>query len=240
MAEKNKKVQTKHSRLGNYLSTKAVEKELDTVTEPSRKNKRDSALNLLESEEKELESTEITLDTTSDEMFDSKTASNSSTPKPKKSLLKKLSIVFMALTIIACVYAGLFILTPLIIIVPTTILYLIWFVIVAVVSIATIGIIWVNDGWRHFSSGFLEFNNKIWNFANNTTDFMANTFIGVSASFGACVLASICISAFGLFSGRFTNEKYKASFIASIILAIVYAAFIIVDIYFLESGKSVI
>ena len=249
--KKDKVAHPKSSRLGNYLATKAMEKELDEEAKSSgkkRKKNQDSAINLMdnsyflqESDDSKQEEV-INSDTeVVEDSFESKTRiKKEATPKPKQSLLKKLSKIFVALSILATVYAGIFILTPLIIVVPASILYVIWFAIVAVVSICTIGLIWINEGWRDFSHGFLDFNNKIMNFANNTTEFMANTFIGVSATLGLCVLISIAISAFGMFSGRFRAEKYKASFITSILLAVVYIAFIILDVYFINSGKSVL
>ena len=146
----------------------------------------------------------------------------------------------MSLTVVATIYAGLFILAPIIIVVPAVICYFIWFAVVAIVSICTLGIIWVSDGWKDFSQGFLDFNNGLWNFANHTTEFMASTFTGCSIGFGACVVASIAISVIGMSNKRFSHERYKASMIASIILGVVFVAFTILNIYFINSGKSVI
>ncbi len=232
MDKKKGKIHTKPSKLGTYLGKKAG---------VSEENLRDTDENLLDTD---INSEEINLEAEQpSDTLQSKapnSVSQDKTPKPKNSWLKKLSVVFMTLTVVAVVYAGLYILAPVIIIVPAALLYLIWFVIVAIVSIVTIGVIWVSDGWKNFSQGFLDFNNGLWSFANRTTEVLANTFTGFTIGFGVCIAASIAISAVGMSSKRFSHEKYKASMIASIILGVVFVAFTILNIYFIYSGKSVI
>jgi len=236
--EKEKKIHNKPSKLGTYLGKKAgvdanFEQETDDFLQDSDENLLDSSQNNETDLENQIqEEALLSRSAPADQKVE--------TPKKRNSLLKRLSVLFMVLTVIGVVYAGLYILTPIIIIVPAAICYLIWFVIVAVVSIVTIGIIWVNDGWKNFSQGFLDFNNSLWNFANNTTEVMANLFKGLITSFGLCIVASIVISLVGVTSKRFSHEKYKATLITSIILGVVFVGFTILDIYYIQSGKSVI
>ncbi len=231
MEQKGKKLQNKSTRLGQYLGKKAKD---------SVKNDRDTD-KIQEDSVSILTGTESVENVEEDSLLShGPTVVRETPPKPRKSLLKKLSIVFMVLTVISTVYAGLFVLAPIIIVVPAFICYVIWFVIVAVVSLLSIGLIWLNDGWKDFAQGFLDFNNGLWDFANHTSEFLESTFLGTTIGLSVCVICSVVISTIGATSKRFSGEKFKASMIASIILALVFVAFTIFNVYFIQSGKTVL
>ena len=218
----------KDTELGTYLAKKA-----GIVTQNSNIHAKNDETNL------------NTLDTTVDGTLDSKTVETvkydkRGREKPKRSPLKHLSRFFVVLTVIAVVYSALFILAPLIITVPAMILYIIWFVVVVLVSVFTLGLMWLNEGWRDFSTNFLNVNNQLWDFANHAEEYLAGTFSYFVIGFGACILGSIIVSTIGLCSKKYRVEGYKASLISTVVLAVVYIAFIIVDLSFINSGKTVV
>ncbi len=222
-----KKEQDKSTELGTYLATKAgLNVENNSI--PTQ-NEGDTAQN----------------STDTAQMLDSKTIETvqydkRGREKPKRSWLKHLSRFFMVMTVLAVVYSALFILAPLIITVPAMILYIIWFVVVVLVSVFTLGLMWLNDGWRDFSTNFLNVNNKLWDFANHAEEYLAGTFGYFIIGFGAVIVCSIVVSTIGLCSKKYRVEGYKASLICTLILAAVYIAFAIIDLSFINSGKTVI
>ena len=224
--EKNK--QDKSTELGTYLAKKAgLYDENDSIP---RQNEGDSEQNSI---------------STSDGVLDSKSIETvkydkRGREKPKRSWLKHLSRLFVVLTVLAVIYSALFILAPLIITVPAMILYIIWFVVVVLVSVFTVGIIWINEGWRDFTTKFLNVNNNLWDFANHAEEYLAGTFGYFATGLGALIIGSIVVSTIGLCRKKYRVEGYKASLITTIVLAVVYISFIIIDLTFINSGKTVI
>lgn len=153
-------------------------------------------------------------------------------PETKKSGLTKWTNALLILSILAVLYSASYLITPLLTLLPAIILWLIWFCVVAVPTVITLGTIWLNEDWKTFNRKFINFNVGITEFSLGLTEIFYQIFPFVASFFGLCVLAFFILSIIGR---RKTKNRFKGKLIWSIVLLVLFVGFIIIDInYFIS------
>lgn len=75
--------------------------------------------------------------------------------KEKKPPLNTSLNVFLGLAIVAALYVVSYCATGVITLMPTAFMWIFWFTLVMLASVATVGIIWISEGWRSFNASFM-------------------------------------------------------------------------------------
>ena len=138
--------------------------------------------------------------------------------------------VFLVFTVFAVLYSISYCATSVLTLLPAGILWLCWFALVALATTVTAGIIWISEGWREFNSSFMAFNTAIGDVSGKVVEVLYKIFPYVASVFGAIVITCLILSIFAKI--KLKDEKYSstAKLVWSIILAVLYVVFIILDV----------
>lgn len=150
--------------------------------------------------------------------------------RKRKTAKQKWSNILLAFSIIAVIYAITYSFSGFAIGLPVAVLWIAWFIIVLIVTICTIGMIWISDGWKSFNSGFMAFNESVGNATAVVMKFMYSIFPYLSSFFGLCVIAFLILSIIGFKKQQDKKEGYKGKLICSIVLTVIFVIVTIFDI----------
>ena len=150
--------------------------------------------------------------------------------RKRKTAKKKWSNTLLILSIIAVIYAITYNFSGLILGLPVAVLWFAWFCIVLIVTVCTIGMIWLSDGWKSFNSGFMAFNESVGNATEVVMEFMYKIFPYLASFFGLCVIAFLILSIIGFKKQQDKKEGYKGKLIWAIVLTALFVIATIFDI----------
>lgn len=150
--------------------------------------------------------------------------------KKNKSALQKWSDVLLIFAIIAVVYAITYEFSGIVIMLPTALLYLIWFAMVVLASVLTVGTVWLIEAWRNFNTGFMEFNQKVAIFSGTTAQFLYDSFPYLASFFAVCVIAFLVVSIIGRKKQQDPKEGFKGKLITAIVFTVVFIVAIVFDL----------
>ena len=150
--------------------------------------------------------------------------------KEKKTPLNTSLNVFLGLAIVAALYVVSYCATGVITLMPTAIMWILWFTLVMLASVATAGIIWISEGWRSFNSSFMGLNKKLSSASLEITQFLYRIFPYVAAAFGAIVLTCLILAIVSKVKDKENKYHSTSKLVWSIILTVLYVVFIVLDI----------
>lgn len=150
--------------------------------------------------------------------------------RKRKTAKQKWATALFILSIIAVVYAITYSFSGIVIGLPVAVLWIVWFFIVLIVTVCTIGMVWLSDGWKSFNSGFMAFNESVVNSTKVVTEFMYKIFPYLASFFGVCVIAFLIFSIIGFKKQQDKKERYKGKLIWAIVLAALFVIATIFDI----------
>lgn len=140
----------------------------------------------------------------------------------------KWSDILFTLSMIAVVYSFSYVFSGFIIFIPTLILWTIWFVVVTLPSVLTLGAIWISAGFRSFVGGFTKFNTGVSQGSAVAVEFMYKIFPYVASFFTLCVIGFLILKIIG--ARKHIGKSYKGKLVGSIILTVIFIVAIIFDI----------
>ena len=150
--------------------------------------------------------------------------------RKRKTAKQKWSNTLLTLSIIAVIYAITYSFSGLILGLPVAVLWIAWFTIVFIVTVCTIGLIWLSEGWKSFNSGFKAFNESVGNATEVVMEFMYKIFPYLASFFGLCVIAFLILSIIGFKKQQDKKEGYKGKLIWAIVLTVIFVIATIFDI----------
>lgn len=149
--------------------------------------------------------------------------------KSKKSAIQKLSTFLLTLSILGLIYAITFSFSGIIFFISLAFLWLIWIATVVLLTVFTLGIIWLSKGWQTFNSGFIAFNNSLSNFMIDVVNFLHNTFAYFATGFAVAMLGYL-IMKIVQYKKHKDEKGSKAQLVWTIVMVVFFACFIIFDI----------
>ncbi len=155
--------------------------------------------------------------------------------KPKKSALQKWSNVTLTFSIIAVVYALFYIASGFLTMLPALVLWIAWLTVVVPITLFSIGLIWLNDGFKAFNQAFIDFNTKVGNGSIGFTQFLYKALPYMTAFFALWLLAFLILSIVGFARHKDKKEGFKAKLIWAIILIVLFVVLIILDLIFAKN-----
>ena len=150
--------------------------------------------------------------------------------RKRKTAKQKWSSTLLTLSIIAVIYAITYIFSGFVIGLPIAVLWITWFLIVLIVTICTIGMIWLSDDFKSFNSSFMAFNESVGNATEVVMEFMYKIFPYLASFFGLCVIAFLILSIIGFKKQQDKKEGYKGKLIWAIVLTALFVVATIFDI----------
>lgn len=150
--------------------------------------------------------------------------------KKQKTAKQKWANILLIFSIIAVIYAITYSFSGLIIGLPVAVLWIAWFMIVFIITVCSLGLVWLSEGFRNFSNGFKSFNESITNGTTAVTEFMYNIFPYLSAFFALCIIAFLILSIIGFKKQQDKKEGFKSKLIWAIVLTVIFVVAIIWDI----------
>ena len=150
--------------------------------------------------------------------------------RKRKTAKQKWSNTLLTLSIIAVIYAITYSFSGLILGLPVAVLWIAWFMIVFIVTVVTIGMIWLSDDFKSFNNGFKSFNESLTNGTGSVMGFMYKIFPYLASFFGLCVIAFLILSIIGFKKQQDKKEGYKGKLIWAIVLTVIFVIATIFDI----------
>lgn len=150
--------------------------------------------------------------------------------RKRKTAKQKWANTLLIFSIIAVIYALSYSFSGIVIGLPIAVLWITWLCIVIIVTVCTIGLIWLSDGWKSFNSGFKAFNESVGNATEVVMEFMYKIFPYLASFFGLCVIAFLILSIIGFKKQQDKKEGYKGKLIWAIVLTVIFVIATIFDI----------
>ena len=150
--------------------------------------------------------------------------------RKRKTAKQKWANTLLIFSIIAVIYALSYSFSGIVIGLPIAVLWITWLCIVIIVTVCTIGLIWLSEGWKSFNSGFKAFNESVGNATEVVMEFMYKIFPYLASFFGLCVIAFLILSIIGFKKQQDKKEGYKGKLIWAIVLTVIFVIATIFDI----------
>ena len=150
--------------------------------------------------------------------------------RKRKTAKQKWSNTLLTLSIIAVIYAITYSFSGLILGLPVAVLWIAWFTIVFIVTVVTIGMIWLSDDFKSFNNGFKSFNESLTNCTCSVIGFIYNIFQYISAFFALCIITFLIFTIVNYKRQQDKKEGYKGKLIWAIVLTVIFVIATIFDI----------
>ena len=150
--------------------------------------------------------------------------------RKRKTAKQKWSNTLLTLSIIAVIYAITYSFSGLILGLPVAVLWIAWFTIVFIVTVVTIGMIWLSDDFKSFNNGFKSFNESLTNGTGSVMNFMYKIFPYISAFFALCIITFLIFTIVNYKRQQDKKEGYKGKLIWAIVLTVIFVIATIFDI----------
>lgn len=144
--------------------------------------------------------------------------------------LNAFSKLFFILTIIGTALTAVMVFLPIFLAILGVLSTLVWFLAIVVVSVFTIGLIWTNEDFKSFNTGWMDLNSKLFNSSNSLNEFVNKVVPPILIAGGVVIIISWLFTILGAIFDKFRIKKYKGRIIGLAIITAIYIAFLIINI----------